>query len=256
VAVADQAWLDELFEYLRIPSVSADPARAGDVTAACEWLCGFVRGAGGSCDVHPTSTLPLVVGEIPASDGRDEAPTVLLYGHVDVQPAGQLDLWESDPFEPEVRDGWIYARGVADDKGNSYLLLKAAALLAAAGRLPVNVRVVFDAEEEIGGHQIVDFLASDERGADACLIFDGGMARIDVPAFAIATRGLVYLHVALRSGERDLHSGIFGGAALNAVEGLAAALAAVVGAPEPLRRGTIPPTAEERDSWRALDPGE
>jgi acetylornithine deacetylase/succinyl-diaminopimelate desuccinylase-like protein len=256
VSVADPAWLEELFSYLRIPSVSADPARAGDVQAACEWLCDFVRGAGGSCEVRPTSTHPLVIGEIPASSGQREAPTVLLYGHADVQSAGRLELWESDPFEPEVRNGWIYGRGVADDKGNSYLLLKAAELLAGAGRLPVNVRIAFDAEEEIGGHEIVDFLAADERGADGCLIFDSGMVRIDAPAFAIATRGIVYLHVTLRTGERDLHSGIFGGAALNAVEALAAALTAVAATPEALRRGTIPPSDEELESWRALDPGE
>ena len=112
-----------------------------------------------------------------------------------MQPPTPLDLWESDPFEPEVRDGYLYGRGTADDKGNAYLLLKAARLLAEEGALPVNVRVAFDGEEEIGGHSIVDFLAADERGADACLIFDSGMPREDAPAFDLAVRGLVYFHV-------------------------------------------------------------
>ncbi len=117
----------------------------------------------------------------PASNGAADAPTVLLYGHFDVQPPAPLELWESPPFEPELRDGYLYARGAVDDKGNSYLLLKAAELLAREGALPVNVRVAFDGEEEIGGRSIVDFLAADERGADACVIFDAAMPREDVP---------------------------------------------------------------------------
>jgi acetylornithine deacetylase/succinyl-diaminopimelate desuccinylase-like protein len=142
-----------------------------------------------------------------------------------------------------------------DDKGNAYLLLKAARLLAEEGALPVNVRIAFDGEEEIGGHSIVDFLAADERGADACLIFDSGMPREDVPAFDLAVRGLAYFHVRLRSGERDLHSGMFGGGALNAVHALMQALEAVATLPDELRAGVIPPTQEELRSWQELDPG-
>ena len=233
-------WLDELYELLRIPSVSADPAHAEDVRRAAEWVCDFVRAAGGECEIVETDTQPLAVGEIRASSGAEDAPTVLLYGHVDVQPAAPLDLWESPPFEPEIRGEWLYGRGVADDKGNLYLLLKAAALLAAEGALPVNVRIACDAEEEIGGESIVHFIAADERGADACVIFDGGMARRDVPLFMVGTRGLVYFHVRLRTGERDLHSGIFGGAALNAVHALMDTLRAVTETPEELRRGHRP----------------
>jgi acetylornithine deacetylase/succinyl-diaminopimelate desuccinylase-like protein len=251
----DPAWLAELSEWLRIPSVSADPAHAGDVRSAGEWVCEFVRGAGGVAELVDTETHPLAVGEIRASSGADEAPTVLLYGHFDVQPPAPFELWESDPFEPELRDGYLYCRGAVDDKGNSYLMLKAARLLAEGGALPVNVRVAFDGEEEIGGHSIVDFLAADERGADACLIFDGGMPRVDTPAFDLGVRGLVYFHVRLRTGERDLHSGLFGGAALNAVHALMRTLEAVVSLPDELRAGVIPPTAEEVDSWLELDPG-
>jgi acetylornithine deacetylase/succinyl-diaminopimelate desuccinylase-like protein len=252
----DPAWLHELSDWLRIPSVSADPAHADDVRHAGEWVREFVRAAGGECELLPTDTHPLAVGEIAASSGAAEAPTVLLYGHFDVQPPAPLDLWESEPFEPEIRDGYLYARGAVDDKGNAYLLLKAARLLAEKGALPVNVRVAFDGEEEVGGHSIVDFLAADERGADACLIFDSGMPRKDVPSFDLGVRGLVYFHVKLRSGVADLHSGMFGGAAMNAVHALMRTLQAVVALPEELRAGVISPTAEEVASWEELDPGD
>jgi acetylornithine deacetylase/succinyl-diaminopimelate desuccinylase-like protein len=251
----DPAWLEELSDWLRIPSVSADASHAGDVRDAGEWVCEFVRGAGGGAELVETETHPLAVGEIRASSGDADAPTVLLYGHFDVQPPAPLDLWESEPFEPELRDGYLYCRGAVDDKGNSYLVLKAARLLAEEGALPVNVRIAFDGEEEIGGHSIVDFLAADERGADACLIFDSGMPREDTPAFDLGVRGLVYFHVRLRTGERDLHSGVFGGAALNAVHGLMQTLEAVVAVPEELCAGVIAPTEEELSSWRELEPG-
>src|SRR5512133_487908 len=186
-----EAWFDELSELLRIPSVSADPDRAGDVEQAAEWLAAFVRGAGGDAEVVPTSTHPLIVGELASSNGA--APTVLVYGHVDVQPPDPLELWESDPFTLEQRDEWLYARGVVDDKGQLYMLARAAGELAAAGELPVNVRFACDSEEETGGHQIVDFLEADERGADAALIFDAGMTTSGVPEFAVAPRGPVSL---------------------------------------------------------------
>ncbi|MDQ3668789.1 MAG: M20/M25/M40 family metallo-hydrolase [Actinomycetota bacterium] len=252
---ADPAWLEELSEFLRIPSVSADPGHAEDVQRAAEWVRDFVRGAGGGAEVVPTATLPLCIGEIPASNGNVDAPTVLIYGHFDVQPAAPLEAWHSPPFEPEVRDGWLYARGAADDKGNLYLLLKAAETLAREGRLPVNVRVACDGEEETGGHQIVDYLAADERGADACVIFDGPMPKTDVPAFEVGTRGLIYFHVRARTGQRDLHSGLYGGAALNAVHALTQALASVVAEPEELKEGIVPPTEEELAAWRELEPG-
>jgi len=253
-----EPWFDELAELIAIPSVSADPARAEDVGRAAEWLAGFVRGAGGSAEVVPTDTQPLILGELPASNGA--RATVLVYGHVDVQPPDPLELWDSDPFTLEERDGWLYARGVVDDKGQLYMLAKAAAELHAAGELPVTVRFACDSEEETGGHQIVDFLAADERGADAAVIFDSGMTRRGVPEFSVATRGVIYFHLTVRTGARDLHSGLFGGAALNALHALNESLAAVRAEngrlPEPLRQGIAAPSDEERAAWAELVPGE
>jgi acetylornithine deacetylase/succinyl-diaminopimelate desuccinylase-like protein len=251
-------WFDELAEFLRIPSISADPAHAGHVEEAGEWVCNVVRDAGGHAELLDWEGQSLAIGEIRASTGND-APTVLCYGHFDVQPPDPLELWDSDPFEPEVRDGYLYARGAADDKGQLYMLLAGARELAKAGELPVNVRFTCDGEEETGGHSIVDYLAADERGADAAIIFDSGMIRPGVPAFNIATRGLVYFHVTLRTGDRDLHSGIYGGAALNAAHGLTQTLGALLARdgrlPEPLREGIAPPTEEELAGWRELPAG-
>jgi len=184
---------------------------------------------------------------------------VICYGHFDVQPPAPLDLWESDPFEATLRDGRVYARGIADDKGQLYMQLKAAEELRARDELPVNVRICCDGEEETGGHSIVDFLAADERGGDACVIFDAGMLKRGVPLFNVATRGLVYFHLRVRTGARDFHSGIFGGAALNALHALVQTLDAVLAKdgrlPEPLRAGLAPPTEEELSAWAHLTPG-
>jgi acetylornithine deacetylase/succinyl-diaminopimelate desuccinylase-like protein len=254
-----RAYLDELSEWLRIPSVSADPKHSGDVWRAGEWACDLVRRAGGEAELVDWAGKPLAVGEIRASSSARTQPTILVYGHFDVQPPAPLELWETPPFEPTVRDGYLYARGVADDKGQLYLLLKAAELLAAENALPVNVRVACDGEEETGGHSIVDFLGEDERGADAAVIFDSLMLRRDLPAFNIATRGLAYFHVRVRSGARDLHSGLYGGAALNATHALTRILSAVLPAdgrvPERLRAGVVAPTAEELEDWSRLRPG-
>jgi acetylornithine deacetylase/succinyl-diaminopimelate desuccinylase-like protein len=255
----DSVWLEELSEFLRIPSVSAESAHAGDVLRAGEWVCDFVRRSGGVAELVQHGDRPLALGEIRASGGADDAPTVLVYGHFDVQPPAPLELWETPPFEPTVRGEWLYARGVADDKGQLYQLLKAAALLAADGALPVNVRVACDGEEEVGGHTIVDYLAEDERGADACVIFDASMERRGVPLFNIGTRGLVGFDLAVRTGRRDLHSGLFGNAALNAIHALAETLAGILPrngrVPEPLREGIQPATPEERAAWDELTPG-
>jgi acetylornithine deacetylase/succinyl-diaminopimelate desuccinylase-like protein len=252
--------MEELSELLRIPSISADPERKDDVRRAAGWVAEFIDRMGGEADLVETKTFPLVVGEVRASSGADDAPTVLCYGHFDVQPPAPLDGWESDPFEPEVRDGWLYGRGTADDKGQLYCLLKAAEALAAAGELPVNVRFVCDGEEETGGHEVVEFIEADERGADAAVIFDSAMLRPGAPVFHVATRGLVYFHVRVRTGERDLHSGVFGGAALNANHALMRTLRGVLPGedglpPEPLRAGVVPPTEEELAAWGELDPG-
>jgi acetylornithine deacetylase/succinyl-diaminopimelate desuccinylase-like protein len=256
----EQAWLNELSELLSIPSVSADPAHAGDVLAAATWVRDFVRRAAGEAELVETAAQPLVVGELRASQDAASAPTVLVYGHFDVQPPAPLELWDSPPFEATVSGEWLVARGVADDKGQLYCLLKAAEQLVQAGELPVNIRVACDGEEEVGGHSIVDFLARDERGADACLIFDGGMTKRGIPEFSIATRGLAYFHVRVRTGERDLHSGLYGGAALNAMHALAHTLSGVLPRdgrlPEALRAGVVPPTEHELADWGALVPGE
>jgi acetylornithine deacetylase/succinyl-diaminopimelate desuccinylase-like protein len=256
----EQAWIDELSEFLSIPSVSADPAHAGDVVEAAAWVRDFVLGAGGDATFVDTDAMPLVVGEIRASRDAATAPTVLVYGHFDVQPPAPLELWESPPFEATVSGEWLVARGVADDKGQLYCVLKAAELLAKAGELPVNIRVASDGEEEIGGHSIVDFLAEDQRGADACLIFDGGMSRRGVPEFNVATRGLTYFHVRVRTGRRDLHSGLYGGAALNALHALVQSLSGVLPRdgrlPEPLRAGVVAPSEQELADWVSLVRGE
>jgi acetylornithine deacetylase/succinyl-diaminopimelate desuccinylase-like protein len=255
----DPAWLEELSELLRIPSVSADASHLEDVRRAGEWVCDFVRAAGGECELVERGGRPLVIGEVRASHDADAAATVLVYGHFDVQPPAPLEEWESPPFEPTIRGEWLCARGVADDKGQLYLLLKAAALLAGEGALPVNVRVACDGEEEIGGHSIVDWIGEDERGADACVIFDAHMPRRGQPAFYVATRGVCYFHLRIRTGGRDLHSGTFGGAALNASHALVQTLSGVLARdgrlPEPLRKGVVPPTDEELADWASQQPG-
>jgi acetylornithine deacetylase/succinyl-diaminopimelate desuccinylase-like protein len=255
----DGRWLAELSSWLEIPSVSADPAYHDDVRRAGAWVRDFVRSAGGAASVLDWGGQPLVVGEIRASSGAASAPTVLCYGHFDVQPAEPLELWESPPFEPAIRDGWLYARGAADDKGQFFLLLKAAQQLAATGELPVNVRFLCDGEEETIGTSVVEYLAQDERGADACVIFDSGFRRRGVPVFNVATRGLCYVHVRVETGARDLHSGMFGGAAANAAHALMSSLAAVLPRdgrlPEALRSGIAAPSERELLDWQVLQPG-
>ena len=252
-------WFEELAEFLRIESISADPERAAEVRRAGEWVRGVVRQAGGECDLVDWHGQPLAVGDVPASSKPERAPTVLCYGHFDVQPPDPLELWESPPFEPEIRGEYLYGRGVADDKGQLYMLLGAARELAQAGRLPVNVRFACDGEEETGGHSIVEYLAADERAAQAAIIFDSGMIAPGRPAFNVATRGLVYFHLTVRTGGRDLHSGMYGGAALNAAHALIHMLGAAMPVdgrlPEPLRAGIVPPTEDELEGWRELPGG-
>jgi acetylornithine deacetylase/succinyl-diaminopimelate desuccinylase-like protein len=256
----EQTWVDELREFIAIPSVSADPAHQADVRRAAEWVRDFVKRAGGEAELVPYGERDLVIGDIPANaNGGGNAPTVMIYGHFDVQPPAPLDLWETPPFELAERAGWYYARGIADDKGQLYTLLKAAQLLREQNALPVNIRVVSDGEEEIGGHSVVDFLEADERGADVCIIFDGGMTRAEQPEFGLATRGLVAFHLKVRTGERDMHSGYYGGAALNAIHVLMQGLSAVIARdgllPDPLRVGRTPLSQAEVDSLESLPKG-
>jgi acetylornithine deacetylase/succinyl-diaminopimelate desuccinylase-like protein len=158
-----------------------------------------------------------------------------------------------------VRDDWLFARGVADDKGQLYAVLRAAVDLAEEGALPVNIRVASDGEEEIGGSSVVDWVLTDKRGADVCVIFDGGMERRDVPQFCTGTRGLVAFDLSVKTGARDLHSGMYGNAALNATHALMQALGGILPRngrlPEPLREGIIPASPEEEQSWESIPSG-
>jgi acetylornithine deacetylase/succinyl-diaminopimelate desuccinylase-like protein len=249
----------ELAELIAIPSVSADAERADDVLAAAEWAADRIRRAGGEAEIVAPNGRPLTVGEVRATDGV-AAPTVLAYAHFDVQPPEPLDLWDSEPFVLDERDGVLYARGVADDKAHLFQLLKTTELLAAEGTLPVNVHFLLDSEEEIGGTSAQEWLAEYDGGADVALVLDGGYATPELPAFGLGLRGLCYFHVTVRTGERDLHSGLFGGAALNANHALLQALSGVLAGPdgrlpEPLRAGVVPPSAEELDGWRLLPGG-
>jgi acetylornithine deacetylase/succinyl-diaminopimelate desuccinylase-like protein len=261
VSPSSESLVEELAELIAIPSVSADADHAADVRHAAEWVCERIRRAGGSAEVVETASNPLAIGEVPASNDPESARTVLCYAHFDVQPPDPLELWETPPFELTRRDGWLYGRGVADDKAHLYTMLKSVELLRADGSLPVNVRFACDGEEEIGGRSVIDWLEADERGADVAIVLDGGMVSRDVPAFTVGLRGICYFHVTVRTGDRDLHSGVYGGAALNALHALVQALSAVLPGPdgrlpEPLRVGIIPPTDEEVEAWTSLPSGQ
>ena len=222
------------------------------------WAQRRVLAAGGTCDLVDTpGGAPLVVGELRA---RDDAPTVLIYGHYDVQDPGDESEWTTPPFEPDIRDGRLYARGACDDKGNFLPLLHVACAMADAGELPVNVRVLIEGAEETGCDDVNHWVDADERGADCVIVFDAGMLDPETPALTVGTRGMVFAHLKVRTGERPAHSGIYGGAALNAFHALHAVLAAVLpGAdgrlPEALRAGIEPPTPDELATWDALPDG-
>jgi acetylornithine deacetylase/succinyl-diaminopimelate desuccinylase-like protein len=260
VAVSHVELRSQLAELIAIPSVSADPARASDLEAAAAWVAERVRAAGGSVEtISSDGGRPLVLGEIPASSAAASAPTVLCYAHFDVQPPDPLELWESPPFELTERDGWLYGRGVADDKAHLFMLVEAARELVEEGRLPITLRFALDSEEEVGGQSVVEWVRSDGRGADAAIVLDGGMLERGRPIFYTALRGLCYFHVHVRTGERDLHSGMYGGVALNATHALLQALSGVIPRdgrlPEPLRVGIEPPTPQELADWATFPSG-
>jgi len=260
VARPSEALVAELSELIAIPSVSADAAHAGDIDAAAAWVAERIRAGAGTAELVPWGERPLVIGEIPASERPETAPTILCYAHFDVQPPDPLELWESPPFELTHRDGKLFARGVADDKGNLFMLVEAARQLADEDALPVNVRFAFDGEEEIGGNSIVEWLEQDEGRADAALILDGAMASREQPIFYVGVRGMLYFHLRVRTGTTDMHSGMFGAAALNATHALMSALAGVVPRadgylPDALRAGATPPSEEELAAWAQLPPG-
>jgi acetylornithine deacetylase/succinyl-diaminopimelate desuccinylase-like protein len=253
------ALLHEAADWLRIPSISAGERNPEALEAAAVWAQKRVLAAGGACELVDTpGGAPLVVGELRAA--RDDAPTIMVYGHYDVQDPGDESLWSSSPFEPDIRDGRMYARGASDDKGNFLPLLHVACAMADAGELPVHVRVLVEGAEETGGDDVNQWVLADERGADAVIVFDSGMVDADTPALTVATRGNVFVHLTVRTGERNAHSGMYGGAALNAFHALHRILGAVLPGPdgrlpEDLRAGITPPTPAEVAGWEALPPG-
>jgi acetylornithine deacetylase/succinyl-diaminopimelate desuccinylase-like protein len=255
----DQRLLDDLLDWLTIPSISTGGGDPADLERAAAWVVERVKAAGGEARVVPTGGSPLAVGEL--RSGRTGAPTVLIYGHYDVQSPGPLEAWSSPPFEPTIRDGRVYARGAADDKGNFLPLLHVACAMAASGDLPVDVRVLVEGEEEAGSDGVIAWVRADERGADAAVVFDSGVVDEHTPAITVGLRGMVMLDIEVRTARRDLHSGMYGGEALNAIHALHAMLGAVLPGPdgrlrEELRAGIAPPSAQELASWATLPPGE
>ena len=213
----------QLDAWLRIPSVSTLPDCAGAVYAAAEWLANNMRRSGiENVEIMPTGGHPVVYGDwLNAGDG---APTVLVYGHYDVQPAAKEDGWDGDPFIPEERDGKIYARGATDDKGQLFVHVKAIeSMLQGERQLPVNVKFLCEGEEEIGSPNLGAFLRNhmNRFKSDVSVISDSGILAEDQPSITYALRGLAALEVTVYGPRQDLHSGSFGGAVHNPLQALA-----------------------------------
>lgn len=211
----------ELLDFLRIPSISTTPERKADVAAAAQWVAERLRAAGvPDVEILPSAGHPNVLGRWHAAPGK---PTVLVYGHFDVQPADPLNLWESDPFDPQIRDGSIYARGVADMKSNLLTLIQAVEALAKTdGHPPLNLTFLFEGEEEIGSPNLPKVVAAerDRLRCDVALSADGGMAGPDQPGLLVGLKGICAIQIDLRTGQTDLHSGSYGAAVPNAVQTL------------------------------------
>jgi acetylornithine deacetylase/succinyl-diaminopimelate desuccinylase-like protein len=210
-------FLDELIDLLKIPSVSADPAYSKDVHRAAELLSNRLKEIGiDKVEICPTAGYPIVYGEKIVDE---KLPTVLVYGHYDVQPADPIELWTSPPFEPVIKDGKIYARGACDDKGQMYMHIKAVELMLKTDGLPCNVKFMIEGEEEVGSDNLGLFVkANKERlNADLVLISDTGMIANDVPSITVGLRGLSYIEVEVTGPKRDLHSGLYGGAVGNPI---------------------------------------
>jgi acetylornithine deacetylase/succinyl-diaminopimelate desuccinylase-like protein len=254
----NQRYLDELKEFLRIPSISTDPAHKSDVGRAAAFLCdklnrigmrntGLIEGTGN----------PLVYGEWLDAPGK---PTLLLYGHYDVQPPDPLDEWITPPFEPDVRGDNIYARGAADDKGLTLILANAVGkLLAEQGRLPVNVKFLIEGEEETGGKHIEEYVASrpERIRADAAVISDTEMFAPELPTICVGLRGIIYGELHVQGAAQDLHSGVYGGAAPNPIQAIAEILSALKDRDGHIRipgfyDRVTPPSEEEKRAWASL----
>ncbi len=221
------AYLDELRAWIAIPSVSADPAHRGDVRACCERLVARMAAIGLEAQLLETDGNPLAFGQWLGAPGQ---PTVLIYGHYDVQPADPLELWESPPFEAQVRDGKIYGRGAVDDKGQVLMHLAAIeAHMRTRGRLPINIKVVIEGEEEIGSPNFDTALARHREliGADVAVISDTAVFAEDVPSLTTSVRGLVHWEIAVHGPTDDSHSGYYGGILANPIEALARIIASM-----------------------------
>src|SRR6186713_1846185 len=209
-------YIDEMKRYLAIPSISALPEHKGDVRTCAEWTRDEMSRIGlQKCRLEETPGHPIVYGEWLGAPGQ---PTILFYGHYDVQPVDPLELWTSPPFEATIRDGEIYARGSADDKGQVFMHFKAIeAHLKQTGTLPVNMKIILEGEEEVGSANLDTFIRDhkSELGADVVVISDSGMFARGVPSICYGLRGLVYFQIDLRGSSTDLHSGVFGGALAN-----------------------------------------
>ena len=222
-----ERFLSELLDLLRIPSVSADSKYKGDVRKAAEFICEKLQAAGADiAEICETAGHPIVYGEkiIDAS-----LPTVLVYGHYDVQPADPLNLWDSPPFEPVVKDEKIYARGACDDKGQVYMHIKAFETMMATNSLPCNVKFMIEGEEEVGSDNLGIFVKANKEklAANVILISDTAIIANDIPSIDVGLRGLSYLEVEVTGANRDLHSGVYGGAVANPINVLSKMIASL-----------------------------
>ncbi len=220
-------FLEELFSLLRIPSVSANPDFREDVFEAAEFVADRLRDAGADqVEVCPTDGYPVVYGEKIIDP---DAPTVLVYGHYDVQPADPYDLWHSPPFEPTIKDGKIYARGACDDKGQMYMHIKAFELMMQTQQLPCNIKFMIEGEEEVGSANLATYIENNRQRlkADVVLISDTSMIANDIPSIDVGLRGLSYLEVEVTGPNRDLHSGVYGGAVANPINALCQMIASL-----------------------------
>jgi acetylornithine deacetylase/succinyl-diaminopimelate desuccinylase-like protein len=258
INVNRERYLDELKALLAIPSISALPQHAGDVKRCAEWCADEMRRIGlEHVRLIDTPGNPVVYGDWLGAPG---APTILFYGHYDVQPVDPLELWESPPFEATVRDGEIYARGSADDKGQVFMHMKAVeAHIKQNGRLPVNIKFILEGEEEVGSVNLDDFVRGhrDELAASVVVISDSGMFARGVPSICYGLRGLVYFQIDLRGSSTDLHSGSFGGAVANPAIVLAQILAQMKDRGGRIKIASfyddvVPLQEAERQAWASL----
>ncbi|HMB81103.1 MAG TPA: dipeptidase [Vicinamibacterales bacterium] len=258
INVNRERYLDELKAFLAIPSISALPQHAGDVKRCADWCADEMRRIGmQNVKLVDTPGNPVVYGDWLGAPG---APTILFYGHYDVQPVDPLELWDSPPFEATIRDGEIYARGSADDKGQVFMHFKAIeAHLKQNGKLPVNMKIILEGEEEVGSVNLDNFIREHkgELGADVVVISDSGMFARGVPSICYGLRGLVYFQIDLRGSGTDLHSGSFGGAVANPAFVLSQIIAQMKDRGGRVRipgfyDDVVPLQEEERKAWATL----